>query len=128
MPVTLSPHAPAVLRDYYGILEGGPGAYEGGARLRDLLSPHLDFTGPLAGHRPDSTEGFLHGVSGFVATVQDIEVTRDVHDDTGSAVLYAATMPGGPVTFAEFFTIAEGRIAALRLLYDGQEYLDKGGR
>ncbi|MDN4644854.1 hypothetical protein [Arthrobacter sp. PsM3] len=128
MSATLSSSAPAVLRDYYRILEGGSGAYQDGAQLRGLLSPHLDFTGPLAGHRPDSTEGFLHGVAGFIATVQNIDVVRDVHDETGSAVLYGATMPGGKMTFAEFFTFTEGRIRNLQLHYNGQEYIDKGGR
>lgn len=127
MSATLSPNAPAVLRDYYRILEGGSGAYQNGAQLRGLLSPHLDFTGPLAGHRPDSTDAFLHGVAGFIATVQNIDIVRDVHDNNGSAVLYEATMAGGTMTFAEFFTFAEGRIATLQLHYNGQEYIDKGG-
>lgn len=88
----------------------------------------MDFTGPLAGHRPDATDGFLRGVAGFIATVERIEIIQDVHDDAGSAVLYTATMPGGPMTFAEFFTFEDGRIATLRLHYNGPEYIEKGGR
>ncbi|MFT4230628.1 MAG: nuclear transport factor 2 family protein [Microbacterium sp.] len=128
MPHRLSPHAPTVLRDYYRILESGAAAYGDGAALRDLLTDHLDFTGPLAGHRPDATDGFLRGVAGFIATVQRIEILQDVHDETGSAVLYTATMPGGPMAFAEFFTFEDGRIATLHLHYNGPEYLEKGGR
>jgi len=128
MPATLSPDAPQVLRDYYEVLEGGAAAYGEGEAMRRLVSDHLDFTGALAGHRPDATEGFLHGAAGFVATVEGIEVLQDVHDGAGSAVLYTATMPGGPMTFAEFFTFDGGRIATLRLHYDGPEYLAKGGR
>lgn len=124
----LSPTAPTVLRDYYRILGGGPDAYQEGARLRDLISPHLDFTGPVAGHRPDASEGFLQGVAGFIATVTGIEFIQDVHDDAGSAVLYNATMPGGTVVFAEFFTFDDGRISTLHLHFNGQQYLDKGGR
>ncbi len=37
-------------------------------------------------------------------------------------------MPGGAMPFAEFFTFGQGRISTLRLLYNGPEYLDKGGR
>ncbi|MFB8053340.1 hypothetical protein [Streptomyces rubiginosohelvolus] len=128
MPARLSPDAPGVLHDYYRILQGGIAAYEEGARMRELLTDHLDFTGSLAGHLTDATEGFLHGVAGFIGTVRDIEIIRDVHDDSGSAVLYSATMPGGPVTFAEFFTFESDRINTLHLHYDGPEYLDKGGR
>ena len=128
MPATLSPDAPQVLRDYYAVLEGGAAANGAGAALRRLVSAPLGFTGALAGHRPDATEGFLRGAAGFVATVQGIEVLQEVHDDTGSAVLYTATMPGGPMTFAEFFTFDDGRIASLQLHYNGPEYLEKGGR
>ena len=128
MSVNLSSSAPQVLKDYYRILGAGPEAYGRGAPLRPLLSVHLDFTGSLAGHRPDSTEGFLQGVSGFIGTVKGIDIVQEVHDRFGSAVLYDATMPGGVVRFAEFFTISDGVIATLRLHYDGQEYLAKGGR
>lgn len=128
MPSGLSASAPPVLQQYYRILAGGSEAFGEGEPLRPLLSDHLDFTGSLAGHRPDSTEGFLHGVAGFVATVRAIHVVRDVHDGQGSAVLYDAQLPGGLVRFAEFFTFDDGRIATLDLHYDGRDYLDKGGR
>lgn len=128
MPATLSSAAPQVLKDYYRILESGSDHYEDGAALRPLLSDHLDFTGPLAGHRPDATEGFLRGVSGFIATVGQIEIIHDVHGPTGSAVLYTATMPGGPMTFAEFFTFDGDLITSLNLHYNGPEYIEKGGR
>lgn len=128
MSITLSSNAPAALREYYSILAGGPEAYAEGAPLRPLLSPHLDFTGSLAGHQPDATEGFLWGVAGFIGTVQRMDLIRDAHDEAGSAVLYRATMPGGDVTFAEFFTFVEGRIDTLHLHYDGPDYLAKGGQ
>jgi len=128
MSSTISTHAPRILQDYYRILTSGPDAYGGGAELRALLSEHLDFTGSLAGHRPDSTDGFLHGVSGFIATVKQVDIVREVHDDHGSAVLYDATMPDGKVRFAEFFTYRDGVIDTLDLHYDGQDYIAKGGR
>lgn len=128
MPAALSPFAPQVLKDYYRILESGSDDYQDGAALRPLLSDHLDFTGPLAGHRPDATDGFLRGVAGFVATVERIDVIHDVHGPTDSAVLYTATMPGGPMTFAEFFALDDGLITSLNLHYNGPEYIEKGGR
>jgi hypothetical protein len=83
------------LQEYYRILLGGPAAYGQGDQLRPLLSTQLEFAGSLAGHHVDATEGFLHGVSGFIATVQGIDLLREVHDDRASAVLYDATMPAG---------------------------------
>ncbi|GGF10692.1 hypothetical protein [Subtercola lobariae] len=128
MSKSLSASAPEALQEYYRILTGGPAEFGTGDTLRPILSPHLDFTGSLAGHRPDSTEGFLHGVSGFIATVQSIDIVREVHDDTASAVLYDSTLPGGEVRFAEFFTFEGGVIATLDLHYDGQHYIASGGR
>jgi len=124
----LSTSAPAVLQAYYLILTGGSEAYGDGERLRPLLAEHLDFTGSLAGHIPDATEGFLHGVAGFIATAKSIDVVAEVHDDHGSAVLYDAEMPGDAVRFAEFFTLSNGVIDTLNLHYDGQAYLANGGR
>ncbi len=128
MSDSISASAPAVLQTYYRILTSGAEAYGQGAGLRPLLSPHLDFTGSLAGHHADSTGGFLQGVSGFIATVTHIDVIQEVHDQHGSAVLYDAAMPGGAVRFAEFFTYRDGVIDELHLHYDGADYLAKGGR
>lgn len=124
----LSATAPAVLQNYYRILTGGIDAYREGAELRPLLSDRLEFSGTLAGHLTDATEGFLQGVSGFISTVRSIDVLREVHDEQGSAVLYDAAMPGGTVRFAEVFGYAEGVIASLYLHYEGQDYIAKGGR
>ena len=77
MPATLSSAAPQTLKDYYRIHESGIDAYQDGAALRPLLGDHLDFTGSLAGHLPDATEGFLVGVAGFIGTVQQIEIIGD---------------------------------------------------
>jgi hypothetical protein len=125
---TVTTLAPVVLQDYYRVLTAGPDAFGEGQSLRVLLSDHLDFTGSLAGHRPDATAGFLQGVAGFISTVRSIHVVREVHDDHGSAVLYDAEMPGGTVRFAEFFTFSDGVIDTLTLHYDGPDYIAKGGR
>lgn len=128
MTDTVSTSAPAVLRGYYRVLTAGADALGEGQSLRVLLSRHLDFTGSLAGHRPDSTDGFLHGVAGFISTVRSINAVREVHDEQGSAVLYDAEMPGGTVRFAEFFTFRDDVIDTLDLHYDGQDYIAKGGQ
>lgn len=128
MTVALNANAPEVLRNYYRELTGGAEAFASGNTLRPLLTEHLDFTGSLAGHIPDATDGFLRGVAGFIGTVQSLTIVQDVHDDGGSAVLYDAEMPGGTVKFAEFFTFENGLIATLRLQYDGQDYIAKGGQ
>lgn len=124
---TLSAAAPTTLQEYYRILSGGIDGYRQGESLRPLLSDHLDFSGALAGHVPEATDGFLGGVAGFIATVRSLTVVREAHDDGRSAVLYDAEMPGGTVRFAEFFMFSDGVIDSLHLHYDGPDYLAKGG-
>jgi len=124
----LSSPAPDLLQSYYRILTSGTDAYGQGDELRGVLSGQLEFSGALAGHHVDATDGFLHGVAGFIATVQSVAVLSEVHDDDRSAVLYDAGMPGGTVRFAEFFTFRAGVIERLFLHYDGPDYLAKGGR
>lgn len=128
MALELSDAAPQVLRDYYAVLQGGAAAFGDGRSLRRLLADDLDFTGPLAGHRPGAPDGFVRGVSGFVATAQSLTLVQEVHGRGGSAILYDAAMPGGIVRFAEFFTFRDQVILTLNLHYDGQDYLAKGGR
>ena len=124
---TLSDDAPGVLQAYYRILGAGIGTYDPGGEFRTLLADDLEFEGPLAGKRTGA-EGFCQGVKGFIANVMDFKVIQEVHGLHGSAILYDAQMPGGTVRFAEFFSISDGKITALRLHYDAADYTQKGGR
>ncbi|MDP9693784.1 UNVERIFIED_ORG: ketosteroid isomerase-like protein [Arthrobacter globiformis] len=124
---TLSDDAPSVLKAYYRILGAGMGTYDPAGEFRTLLADDLEFEGPLAGKRAGA-EGFCQGVKGFIGSVTAISVIQEVHGLHGSAILYDARMPGGTVRFAEFFTISDGKITALRLHYDAAGYTQKGGR
>jgi len=101
----VSPLPSAPVQEYYRVLTAGADAFGAGQSLRVLLSDHLDFAGPLAGplagHRPDATDGFLHGVAGCISAVRSI---------------------------AEFFTLTNDTIDTLNLHYDGQDYITKGGQ
>ncbi len=123
---TVGDSAPPVLRSYYDILTGGIEHYGEGASLSPLLVEDLEFEGPIAG-RVVGARRFLHGVRGFVANVDKIEVIQEVHDESGSAVVYDAHLPRGVVRFTEFFRLTGDRIGQLRLLYDPADYLAKGG-
>ncbi|MBO0693411.1 MAG: nuclear transport factor 2 family protein [Acidimicrobiaceae bacterium] len=112
---------------YYGVLTGGPDAFDDGRSLRRILAPDLDFEGPIAG-RATGGERFIRGVFGFVETVRHLHLLQRLEAGSEAATLYDAEMPGGPVRFAEFFTVAEGRIQSLRLLYDATQYRARGGR
>lgn len=115
-----------VVRSYYDILRAGAEAFEPD-RLRALLAPDLDFEGPIAGRRTGA-EPFVKGVSGFVYAARHVELIREIYAGDRAAVLYDAQLPGGPVRFAEFFELGDGRIQSLRLMYDAAEFRARGGQ
>lgn len=114
-----------VVGTYYEVLGGGAATFDPG-RLQAILAPDLVFEGPIAGRRVGA-EGFIKGVSGFVATATRLELLHQLIDGDAAAGLYDAELPGGKVRFGEFFHVADGRIDTLRLLYDGAAYRSKGG-
>lgn len=119
------PSTTEIVQRYYEVLQAGPEGLDAD-ELRRLLASDLDFEGPIAGHRVGA-EGFLVGVRGFLAATRGITLCDFVADGTGAAALYDAQLPGGPVRFAEFFCVEQGRIGRLRLLYDAHDYRARGG-
>lgn len=123
----LSNEAPGILQRYYRILSAGIDAYDPQGEFRTLFADGLEFEGPIAGKRTGA-DGFCQGVKGFIANVTSIEFVHEVHGPDGSATLYDARLPGGMARMAEFFSISDGKIAALRIHYDPADYTLKGGR
>lgn len=120
-------HATAeVVRTYYDVLGGGPTMFAAD-RLRPILAEDLIFDGPLAGRRVGA-EGFIRELGWLVETIRGLTMLYQLSDGDTAAALYDVELPGGPVRFAEFFGVGEGRIRTLRLLYDATEYRARGGR
>jgi hypothetical protein len=115
-----------LLTAYYDLLSGGIQAFDA-ERMTALLHPELAFAGPIAGNRAGAA-GFVRGVSGFIETVSSLAMLQQVYSESSAATLYDAEMPGGPVRFAEFFEVRDGRIESLRLVYDAALYVKRGGR
>jgi ketosteroid isomerase-like protein len=115
-----------IVQAYYDILKTGAAAFDQAA-LRAILVPDLLFEGPIAGRRVGA-EGFVQGVSGFVAVARNLTPVQEVISADEAAVLYDADLPGGTLRFAEFFAVTDGRIQSLRLLFDAAQYRALGGR
>jgi ketosteroid isomerase-like protein len=116
-----------VIDGYYDSWRSGIASFDG-ARLGAILAEDLDFEGPIAGKRRGAA-GFIGGLTRFVEGLQaPIRILQEVETGDGAAVIYDADLPGGSMRFAEFFQVAEGRIHAIKLLYDAAQYRALGGR
>ena len=111
---------------YYEILQAGAESYDP-ERLRSILTPDLDFEGPIAGNIRGA-DRFTRGVAGFIQTQQGIRFLQQVVTPDAAAVLYDADLPGGTLRFAEFLRFDGGLIASIKLLYDPGRYTAFGGR
>jgi hypothetical protein len=97
-------------------------------RLGSILAEDLDFEGPIAGKRRGAP-GFIAGLTRFVEGLRaPISILQQVGSGNQAAVLYDASLPEGTMRFAEFFVVDEGRIRAIKLLYDAAQYRALGGR
>jgi hypothetical protein len=100
--------------------------------LHDLLEEEvvdkLDFEGPIAGKRKGAA-GFIGGLKRFVEGLQaPIHIVQQIDSGQEAVVLYDADLPGGTMRFAEFFTVSDGQIQSIKLLYDAAQYRALGGR
>jgi hypothetical protein len=112
---------------YYDSWRSGMVSFDG-ARLDAILAEDLDFEGPIAGKRRGAA-GFIGGLARFVEGLQaPIEVLQMVVSPSGAAALYDTALPAGSMRFAEFFQLADGRINAIKLVYDTTQYRALGGR
>jgi len=116
-----------VIDGYYDSWRSGIASFDG-ARLGAILAEDLDFEGPIAGKRRGAA-GFIGGLTRFVEGLQaPIRILQEVDAADGAAVIYDADLLGGSMRFAEFFQVANGRIQAIKLLYDAAQYRALGGR
>ncbi len=112
---------------YYGSWRNGIESFDE-ARLGAILAEDLDFEGPIAGKRRGAA-GFIGGLRRFVEGLQEpIDLLQQVDSENAAAAVYDAPLPEGRMRFAEFFSVGDGRITALKLLYDAAQYRALGGR
>lgn len=112
---------------YYASWRNGILAFDE-SRVQGVLVENLDFEGPIAGKRQGAA-GFIGGLKRFVEGLRaPIRILQQIDSGHQAAALYDAHLPGGTMRFAEFFTVGEGRIQSIKLLYDAAQYRAFGGR
>jgi hypothetical protein len=89
------------------------------ARL--CLADDLDFQGSIDTFR--RADDFIAALTMFQKMIQKINLIQSFFSENGAALLYDCdTMsPAGVIRTAEFFTITEGKIRSIRLVFDATE-------
>ena len=110
------------VREYYDSWKDGIESYDEG-RVRAILAPDLVFLGP-GGPERIGAEPFLKGLRDFIVLRRSVRMLQELHVGDAAAAIYECDMGADlvPMRFAEFFKIAGGKIAELRLIFDATQY------
>lgn len=90
-------------------------------KARSFLADDLDFQGSIDTFT--SAEEFVRVLSGFVTMLKGVNVLQRYYSDTGAAFLYdcITDTPAGIIRTAEYFTVKDGEITQIRLVFDATE-------
>ncbi|MDD5712330.1 MAG: nuclear transport factor 2 family protein [Smithellaceae bacterium] len=89
------------------------------ARL--YLADDLDFQGSIDTFR--RADDFIAALTMFQKMLRSATLIQDFYSADGAALLYDCDMavPTGTIRTAEFFTLGEGKISSIRLVFDATE-------
>ncbi len=89
------------------------------ARL--YLTDDLDFQGSIDTFR--KADGFIIALTVFQKMLGRVNLIQSFFSESGAALLYDCdTMsPAGVLRTAEFFTVTDGKITSIRLVFDATE-------
>lgn len=88
---------------------------------RVYLADDLDFQGSMdTFHRADD---FIGALTMFQKMLRGVNLIQSFYSESGVALLYDCnTMsPAGIIRTAEFFTVGDGKIKSIRLVFDATE-------
>jgi hypothetical protein len=88
------------------------------AAARACLTDDLDFQGSMDTF--SKAEDFIAALTQFKQIVLSVTIQQSFYEAQGAALLYDCNTatPAGILRTAEFFTVSENRISAIRLVFD----------
>ncbi|MCU0599134.1 MAG: nuclear transport factor 2 family protein [Desulfobacterales bacterium] len=88
---------------------------------RGYLADDLDFQGSI--DKFNRADDFIAALAGFQKMLRGVNLIQSFFSDIGAALLYDCDTPtpAGVIRTAEFFTVADGKIKAIRLVFDATE-------
>jgi ketosteroid isomerase-like protein len=90
-------------------------------RARGYLADDLDFRGSIDTF--NKADEFVAALTQFQHMLRGVTVLKSFFNESGAALLYDCDTagPAGVVRTAEFFTVRNGKIAEIRLVFDATE-------
>jgi hypothetical protein len=91
------------------------------ATARGCLADDLDFRGSIDSF--SKADDFIAALTQFKNISSSFTMLKSFFDAEGAALLYDCdtTTPAGVIRTAEFFTVSDSRISAIRLVFDASE-------
>jgi hypothetical protein len=88
---------------------------------RDFLADDLDFQGSIETFR--RADDFIAALTMFQKMLRGVNLIQSFFSESGAALLYdCSTMsPAGVIRTSEFFTVTDGKIKSIRLVFDATE-------
>ncbi|MEI8356753.1 MAG: nuclear transport factor 2 family protein [Deltaproteobacteria bacterium] len=85
------------------------------------LADNLDFQGSIDTF--NNADDFITALAMFQKMLRGTDLIQSFFSESGAALLYDCDMitPAGLIRTAEFFTVADGRIKTIRLIFDATE-------
>ena len=88
---------------------------------RACLAVNLDFRGSIDTF--SKADDFIAALTHFKQMLTSVTILNSFYDSHGAALLYDcdSASPAGIIRTAEFFTVSDQKIAAIRLVFDATE-------
>jgi hypothetical protein len=91
-------------------------------KARTFLADNLTFQGSLETY--DNVDDFMAALARFQGMLKEALMIKSFFGDEGGSLLYDCDTktPIGIMRTAEFFTVIEGKITEIRLVFDATEF------
>jgi len=88
---------------------------------RRCLADNLDFKGSIDTFR--NADDFINALKGFKGMLRGVGLLKSYFDHSGGALLYDCDTPtpAGVIRTSEFFSVDNGKITEIRLVFDATE-------
>ena len=95
-------------------------------RARGYLADDLDFQGSL--RRYNSADDFIPALEQFLQILEEVRMLKELYEGEDAMMLYdCVTGAAGTIRTAEAFTVRDGKIREIKLVFDPTE-LNRLGR